>query len=61
VGKELKYYIARHMPLTKTEIVEGIKKFWRERMTKEKCERYITHTHVVLPKVVAAEGKVTGE
>jgi hypothetical protein len=30
-------------------------------MTKEKHERYILHTHVILPKVVAAEGGVTGE
>ena len=62
VWNELKYYIARYVkPLTKDELVQGIKTFWKERMTQEKCARYIAHTHVVLPKVIMAEGRVTGE
>ena len=62
VWSELKYYIARYIkPLTKDELVQGIKTFWKERITQEKCARYIAHAHVVLPKVVMAEGGVTGE
>ena len=62
VWHELKYFLAHIIkPLTKHELVEGIKTFWKERMTPEKCIRYIQHTHTVLPKVIRVEGGITGE
>ena len=62
VWRELKYFLARDVkPLTKQELVDGIKLFWAERMTPTKCTKYIEHTHVVLPKVVQQEGGITGE
>ena len=62
VCRELKYFIARHVkPLSKKELVEGIGLFWKQRMTKEKCARYIAHTHHVLPKILVKEGGITGE
>ena len=62
VWRELKYFIARHVkPMTKQELVDGIKMFWAERMTVDKCIKYIGHTHVVLPKIILEEGGITGE
>ena len=62
VWKEMKFYIARHVkPLTKNELVGGINRFWKERMTQAKCVRYISHTHDVLPKVIEEGGGITGE
>ena len=53
VWRELKFFIARHIkPLTKKELVAGIMRFWKERMTPQKCIKYIAHTHDVLPKVI---------
>ena len=45
VWRELKYFIARHVkPLTKKDLVDGIRLFWAQRMTPEKCTKYIRHT-----------------
>ena len=38
--------------MTKKELVGGIKAFWSNAMTAAKCQRYIEHTHVVLPKII---------
>ena len=62
VWRELKYFIAREVkPMTKKELVIGIKTFWSEVKTAAKCQWYIEQTHVVLPMIVDAEGKITGE
>ena len=62
VWRELKFFIARHIkPLTKKELVAGIMRFWKERMTPQKCIKYIAHTHDVLPKVIQKDGGITGE
>lgn len=62
VWRELKYFICRHVkPLTKKDLVDGIRVFWSTRMTPEKCEKYIRHTYSVLPKIVEKEGGITGE
>ena len=61
VWRELKYFIVRHVkPMIKQELVDGIKMFWAERMTVDKCIKYIEHTHVVLPKIILEEGGITG-
>ena len=62
VWREMKFYIACHVnPLTKKELVDGINCSWKKIMTRAKCIRYISHTHDVLPKVIAKEGGITGE
>ena len=62
VWREIKFYIARHVkPLTKNELVGGINRFWKERMTRAKCVRYICHTHAVLPQVNEGGGGITRE
>ena len=48
-------------PLTKKDLVDGIRLFWAQRMTPEKCTKYIRHTFSVLPKIVEKEGGITGE
>ena len=62
VWRELKYFLAREAkPMTKRELVGGIKAFWSNAMTAAKCQRYIEHTPVVLPKIIDCEGGITGE
>ena len=62
VWRELTYFFAREAKLmTKKELVGGIKAFWSNAMTAAKCQRYIEHTHVVLPKIIDCEGGITGE
>ena len=62
VWRQLKYYIAREVkPMTKVELVNGIMSFWGQGMTAAKCQRYIEHTHVILPKIIDSEGGITGE
>jgi transposase len=62
VWHEMKHYLARYVkPLNKSELVKGIQQFWRQRMTKSRCQRYIQHVHVVLPKIIEKKGGITGE
>ena len=44
-------------PRTKEELINGIERFWNERMDAEKCTKYIRHLHKVLPIVVEQQGK----
>lgn len=47
-------------PLNKQELVDGIKKFWERRITREKSAKYINPVlHKVIPAVVEAEGAAT--
>ena len=58
VWRELRYFFAREAkPMRKKEPVDGIKAFWSKAMTAAKCQRYIEHTHVVLPKIINCEGE----
>ena len=42
VWRELKYFLAREVkPMTKKELVDGIKAFWGVSMTAAKCQRYL--------------------
>ena len=57
---ELKEYIRREIkPKTKTELVEGIKVFWRT-VDQKKCIKYIQHLKKVIPKVIELGGAATG-
>ena len=49
---ELKFYLASKVkPQTKQQLVDGIRRFWTEKLTADKCSRYIDH---VLKKVIPA-------
>ena len=55
---ELKFYLeSKVKPRNKQELVDGIKVFWAERVTEEKCAKYIDH---VLKKVVPAAVEAKG-
>ena len=58
---ELKFYLAsRVKPQTKQQLVDGIRKFWTEKLTADKCSRYIDHVlKKVVPAVVEARGAAT--
>ena len=58
---ELKHFLRTTVkPRTKDELVNGISRFWEERVDVEKCTKYIGHLQKVLPIVVAREGKASG-
>ena len=62
VWRELKHFISCHVkPLNNRELIDGICLVWQNRMTPEKCIKYIDHTFSILPKIVAREGGITGE
>ena len=45
---------------TKEELVDGISRFWEERVDAAKCTKYIGHLQTVLPLVVAHQGRASG-
>lgn len=58
---ELKHFLRTIVkPTTKDELVAGITRFWQERMTAEKCRKYINHLQKVVPVVVQREGRASG-
>ena len=62
VWAQLKRFLCRKVkPLTQAELVQGIERFWAEKMTPDLCTRYINHLHKVIPKVIDCEGGPTGE
>ena len=58
---ELKFYLeSKVKPRNKQELVDGIKAFWAERVTEEKCAKYIDHVLMkVVPAVLEAKGAGT--
>ena len=58
---ELKHFLRTIVkPTTKDELVAGITRFWRERVTPGKCHIYINHLKKVVPLVVKREGRSSG-
>jgi len=58
---ELKFYLeTRVKPTTKQELIGGIRKFWRKKVTVEKCNRYIDHVlRDAIPEVIPQQGGAT--
>lgn len=57
VWHHLKLYLTYHVkPRNKSELVEGIKEFWKTKLTISQCRRYINHLHKVLPVIIAKDG-----
>lgn len=58
---QLKHHLrVRVKPRTKDELVQGISNFWTERVTPEKCRKYISHLQKVVPIVIERQGKASG-
>ena len=58
---ELKHFLRTKVkPKTKEELLDGIARFWSERVDAEKCSTYIRHLQKVLPIVVERQGKASG-
>jgi len=47
------------MPRTKEQLV-GIKTIWKENMTPQLCQQYVSHLTKVIPAVVENEGGASG-
>ena len=58
---ELKFYLqTRVKPKTKQELIDGITKFWNEKVSAEKCNNYIDHVlRKAIPAVIAEQGGAT--
>ena len=57
---ELKEFLRREAkPTAKQELVSGVQEFWTT-VDVSKCQKYIRHLHKVIPKIVEAQGAVTG-
>ena len=57
VWSHLKLYLTYEAkPQNKQELVDGIKEFWRTKLTLAQCRRYINHIHKVIPIIIAKEG-----
>ena len=58
---ELKFFLeSKVKPRNKQELVDGIKKFWAQKVTAEKCAKYIDNIlHKAIPAVVVARGAAT--
>uniref|UniRef100_A0A1I7WLS9 HD_domain domain-containing protein n=1 Tax=Heterorhabditis bacteriophora TaxID=37862 RepID=A0A1I7WLS9_HETBA len=49
----MKHYLRNEFkPGNKEQLHEGIRKFWKERMTIDQCIRYVSHIQKVMPIVV---------
>ena len=58
---KLKHYLRNvAKPKTKEELIEGIARFWEERVDAGKCRKKIGHLNTVLPLVVARKGRASG-
>ena len=61
IWHEMKHYLRKFIkPKTKEELLNDLNKFLRERMTPEKCTRYIDHLKYVVPKVIEQQGRASG-
>ena len=57
---ELKEYCRREVkPRTKDELVQGILEFWKT-VDVNKCQKYIRHLRMMVPKVIELNGAATG-
>lgn len=60
VWHELKYHIRKFVkPSNQEELIAGVSDFW-DKLTPERCCRYINHIHKVLPVVVTKWGNASG-
>lgn len=61
VWHEMKHYLRKESkPTSKEELVNGILTFWKERITPEKCRRYIYNLRKAIPLVARNKGRATG-
>lgn len=61
VWHQLKGYLRTEVkPMVKDELINGIQKFWTEKLTLTQCVTYINHLHMVIPLVIANNGGPSG-
>ena len=60
VWGSLKQYLRTHYkPRNLQELKDGIQSFWLT-LTPEVCQRYISHLHKVMPKIIQVNGDPSG-
>ena len=62
VWSHLKQYLTYIIkPRNKQELIDGIRQFWREKLTVAQCVRYINHIHRVIPIIIKKEEAVVDD
>jgi len=62
VWHELKHFLQNLVkPHRKEELIDGITRFWADKVNTKKCTSYIGHMNKVLPLVVASKGRAFGK
>ena len=60
VWQDMKVFVNQTVrPQTVGEMEEGLKQFWREKMTVAKCQSYIRRMNEKIERVIRAEGGPT--
>lgn len=58
VWNHLKQYLTHTVrPKCKQDMIDGIKLFWKTKLTVAQCAKYINHLHHVIPMVIAKNGE----
>lgn len=58
VWSHLKQYLTYVIkPTNKQELIDGIKQFWRTKLTVTQCIRYVQHIHKVIPVIIEKNGE----
>jgi len=47
-------------PKSKQKLINGIQRFWEQKVDAKKCCKYISHLKKVLPVVVVRQGRASG-
>jgi hypothetical protein len=53
---DLKHYLRKKPSSTKEELVNRIQKFFRYKLSAEKCTNYINHLKTVIPIIIERHG-----
>lgn len=61
VWHELKRYLHKvYRPRNEAELIRGVVHFWENRLTIDKCQKYIDHKFQTIPSIILHCGKATG-
>ncbi|XP_071480853.1 uncharacterized protein [Diadema antillarum] len=60
VWGNMKVHIRRHVkPRTKEQLIDGLKTYWRDNMTRDKLERHLNNVYNVYPEIIRQMGDTT--
>ena len=61
VWNDLKYFLCIEVqPQNEMDLINGVKKFWQDKVDFEYCNKKIDHLNKVLTKMISLTGRATG-